>query len=70
MVELTINNHHEMIRLHGITIGNLPIIIELPWLKRNNPNIDWREAWVTLDLTKYAREYLNTSPHAMTAAEE
>jgi hypothetical protein len=70
MVELTINNHHETIRIHCITIGNSPIIIRLPWLKRHNPNIDWREGWVTFDLVRCTREYLDTSPHAMTVAEE
>jgi hypothetical protein len=70
MVELTINNHHETIRLHCITIGNSPNIIGLPWLKRHNPNIDWREGRVTFDLTKCTREYLDSSPHATTVAEE
>jgi hypothetical protein len=70
MVELTINNHHEMIRLHCITIGNSPIIIWLLWLKSHNPHIDWREGWVKFDLTKYTRECLDTSPDAMTMAEE
>jgi hypothetical protein len=70
IVELTINNHYEMIRLHYITIGNLPIIIGLPWLKRHNPNIDWREGWVIFNSMKCTREYLDTSLHAMTIAEE
>jgi hypothetical protein len=70
MVELTINNHHETIRLHCITIGNSPIIIGLPWLKRHNPNIDWREGWVTFDSVRCAKECLDTSPHATTVAEE
>jgi hypothetical protein len=70
MVESTINNHHEMIRLHCITIGNSPIIIGLLWLKRHNPNIDWREGRVMFDLMKCTRECLNTSPHATTMAEE
>jgi hypothetical protein len=70
MVELTINNHHQTIRLHCITIGNLPIIVGLLWVKRHNPNIDCREGWVMFDSTKCTREYLDTSPHAMTVAEE
>jgi hypothetical protein len=70
MVELTINNHYETIRLHCITIGNSPIIVGLPWLKRHNPNIDWREGRVTFDLVRCTKEYLDTSPHAMTVAEE
>jgi hypothetical protein len=59
-----------MIRLHCITIGNSPIIIGLPWLKRHNPNINWREGWVMFDSTKCARECLDTSPHATTMAGE
>jgi hypothetical protein len=70
MVELTINNHHETIRLHCITIGNSPIIVGLPWLKRHNPNINWREGQVTFDSVRYAKECLDTSPHATTVAEE
>jgi hypothetical protein len=34
VVKLKINNHHETIKLHCITIGNWPIIVSLPWLKR------------------------------------
>jgi hypothetical protein len=70
VVKLKINNHHKTITLHCITIGNLPIIVRLPWLKRHNPNIDWKEGRVTFDSTGYAREYLDTSPHATTVAEE
>jgi hypothetical protein len=69
-VELTINNHHKMIRLNCITIGNSPIIIRLPWLKRHNPNIDWREGKVMFDSMKYTRECINTSLHTTTVAEE
>jgi uncharacterized protein with gpF-like domain len=69
-VELTINNYHKTIRLYCITIGNLPIIIRLPWLKRQNPNIDWREGRVTFDSVRCTKEYLDTSPHATTVAEE
>jgi hypothetical protein len=29
LVDLMINNHYETIRLHCITIGNLPIIVGL-----------------------------------------
>jgi hypothetical protein len=59
-----------MIKLHCITIGNLPIIVRLLWLKRDNPNIDWREGQIMFNLTRYAREYFDTSLHAITVAEE
>jgi hypothetical protein len=39
-VKLTINNHHETIKLHCITISNSQIIVGLPWLKKHNPNIN------------------------------
>jgi hypothetical protein len=69
-VELTTNNHWEMIKLHCITIGNLPIILGLPWLKKHNPKINWREGKVMFDSDKCAKECLDTSPHAKTIPEE
>jgi hypothetical protein len=59
-----------MIKLHCITIGNLPIILGLPWLKKHNPKINWREGKVMFDSDKCAKECLDTSPHAKTIAEE
>jgi hypothetical protein len=70
VVKLKINNHHETIKLHCITIGNSPIIVGLPWLRRHNPNIDWKEGRVTFDSTRCARECLDASPHATTVAEK
>jgi hypothetical protein len=70
LVDLTINNHYETIRLHCITIGNSPIIVGLPWLRKHNPNIDWKEGRVTFDSARCAKECLVTSPHAVTVAEE
>jgi hypothetical protein len=69
-VELTTNNHREMIKLHCITISNSPIILGLPWLKKHNPKIIWREGKVMFDSDKYAKECLDTSPHAKTIPEE
>jgi hypothetical protein len=69
-MKLKINNHHETIKLHCITIGNSPIIVGLPWLKRHNRNIDWKEGRVTFDSTRYAGECLDASPHATTVVEE
>jgi hypothetical protein len=70
MVDLTINNHYKMIRLHCITIGNAPIIIGLPWLRKHNPNIDWREGWLTFNSARCAKECLISSPHATTVSEK
>jgi hypothetical protein len=69
-VDLLINNHYETIRLHCITIGNSPIIVGLPWLRKHNPNIDWKEGWVTFDSARCAKECLVTSPHAIMVAKE
>jgi hypothetical protein len=69
-VELIINNHGEKIKLHCITIGNSPIIMGVPWLKKHNPNIDWREGRVTFDSEKCAKMCLEQSPHARTIPEE
>jgi hypothetical protein len=65
-----INNDYETIRLHCITIGNSPIIMGLPWLRKHNPNIDWKEGHVIFDSVRYAKECLITSPHAVMVAEE
>jgi hypothetical protein len=70
LVELIINNHYKIIRLYCITIGNLPIIVRLPWLRKHNPNIDLKEGHIIFDSAKYAKECLITSPHAVMVAKE
>jgi hypothetical protein len=70
LVDLMINNHYETIRLYCITIGNSPIIVGLLWLRKHNPNIDWKEGRVTFDSARCAKECLVTSPHAIMVAEE
>jgi hypothetical protein len=70
MVELIVNDHCEKIKLHCITIGNSPIIVGLPWLRKHNPTIDWKKGKVIFDSDKCARECLDTSPHARTVLEE
>jgi hypothetical protein len=65
-----INNHYETIRLHCIMISNSPIIVGLPWLKKDDPNIDCKEGHVTFNSAKYAKECLITSPHIVMVAEE
>jgi hypothetical protein len=69
-IELIINNHHEKIKLHCITIGNSPIIMRLLWLKKHNPNIDWKEGRVTFNSEKCTKMCLEQSPHARTIPEE
>jgi hypothetical protein len=69
-VELIINNHREKIKLHCIMIGNSPIIMGLLWLKKHNPNIDWKEGRVMFNSEKYATMCLEQSPHARTIPEE
>jgi hypothetical protein len=70
MVELIVNDHCEKIKLHCITIGNLPTIVRLLWLCKHNPTIDWKKGKVIFDLDKCIRECLDTSPHARTVPEE
>jgi hypothetical protein len=69
MVTMVINDHREEIRLHCITIGNSPIIIGLPWLRKHNPNIDWKEGKITFNSEKCGKNCLPTSPHATTVPE-
>jgi predicted aspartyl protease len=69
-VELIINNHRETIKLHCITIGNSPIIVGLPWLKKHNPQINWKDGKVLFDSEKCTKEYLEASPHAKIVSEE
>jgi hypothetical protein len=70
MVEVIVNDHQEEIKLHCITIGNSPIIVRLPWLRKHNPTIDWKKGKVIFVSDKCARECLDTSPHARTVPEE
>jgi hypothetical protein len=70
LMALMINNHYKTIRPYYITIRNVPIIVGLLWLRKYNHNINWREGHVTFNSTRYAKEYLVTSPHATTVSEE
>jgi hypothetical protein len=70
MVELIVNDHREKIKLHCITIGNSPIIVGLPWLRKHNPTIDWKKGKVIFDSDQCVRECLDTSPHERTVPEE
>jgi hypothetical protein len=43
LLDVAINNHEETVRLQCITIGNSSVIVGLPWLRKHNPAIDWKE---------------------------
>jgi hypothetical protein len=42
----------------------------LLWLRKHNPNIDWKEGHITFNSARCAKEYLVISPHAVTVTEE
>jgi hypothetical protein len=48
----------------------MPIIMGLPWLRKNNTNIDWTEGLVIFNSARYANECLISSPHATIVSEE
>ena len=66
MVTMVINDHREDIKLHCITIGNAPIILGLPWLRKHNPSIDWKEGRIVFNSEKCGKNCLPTSPYATT----
>jgi len=70
LVDLDVNNHHENIRLHCITIGNTPIILGLPWLKLHDPTIWWKDNQVSFTSDRCAKKCLELSPQATTVPEE
>lgn len=44
-VALTLSgNHHESLQLFVISSPLSPVVLGLPWLKKQNPNIDWSSA--------------------------
>jgi hypothetical protein len=69
LLDVTINNHEETVRLQCITIGNSSIILGLPWLRKHNPTIDWKENRVSFSSEYCAKKCLDTSPHAVTVPE-
>jgi len=70
LVHLTINHHEEYIRLHCITIGNVPIILGLPWLKLHDPVIGWKNRTVKFHTDYCAEKCLPSSPRANTVPKE
>jgi len=69
-VHLTINHHEEGIRLPCIMIGNVPIILGLPWLKLHDPVIGWKNHTVKFHSDHYAEKCLPSLPKANTVPEE
>jgi RNase H-fold protein (predicted Holliday junction resolvase) len=70
LLDVTINNHEETVRLQCITIGNSSVILGLPWLRKHNPAIDGRENRVSFNSEYCAKKCLDTSPHAVTVPED
>jgi hypothetical protein len=66
LLDVAINNHEETVRLQCITIGNSSVIVGLPWLRKHNPAIDWKENRVSFSSEYCAKKCLDTSPHAVT----
>jgi len=69
-IHLTINHHEENIRLHCITIGNVPIILGLLWLKLHNPVIGWKNHAVKFHSDHCAEKCLPSSRRGNTVPEE
>jgi len=69
-VHLTINHHQEDIWLHCITIGNLPIILGLSWLKLHDPVIGWKNHTVKFHSDHCTKKCLPSSPRANTVPKE
>ena len=69
-VHRKINHHKEDIRLHGITIGNAPVILGLPWLKLHDPVIGWKNHTVKFHSDHCAEKCLPSSPRASAVPEE
>jgi len=69
-IHLTIKHHKEDIRLHCITIANVPIILGLPWLKLHDPVIGWRNHTVKFHSDHCVEKCLPSSPRANTVPEE
>jgi len=69
-VHLTINHQDEDIWLHCITIGNVPIILGLPWLKLHDPVIGWKNHTVKFHSDHCTKKCLPSSPRANTVPEE
>jgi hypothetical protein len=67
---MTINHHEEDIRLHCITVGNVPVILGLLWLKLHNAIIDWYVHRLSFHSNKYVQCCLAASLQATMVAEE
>lgn len=48
-VTLTIENHHEIVKLFVTKLGQYPLILGYSWLSRHNPSINWQTNSVIFD---------------------
>lgn len=46
-VHLSIQSYHENVTFDVIELANYDIILGIPWLRKNNPQIDWRKGELT-----------------------
>ena len=46
-LDLTINGHTQPYNLFVTGLGKQKIILEYPWFKQNNPEIDWKKCTLT-----------------------
>lgn len=67
--QIQIGQHHEDLRLYGISMASAPVILGLPWLQLHNPLIDWREGTVTFSSPKCSKDCLE-QPTTVKAVEE
>ena len=67
---LRINNHEEAITLHNICIGSAPVILGRPWLRKHNPQIDWKNDTVSFTSKYCADNCLPTSHYARVVPEK
>jgi hypothetical protein len=65
LLDVTINNHEETVRLQCITIGNSSVILGLPWLRKHNPAIDSAGERTALASTRNTAPRNAWIPHRM-----
>ena len=60
-VSMEIGGHKELATLQVVNLQNHEIILGMPWLKRQNPKIDWEEQKITFDSEQYITWCLDKS---------
>jgi hypothetical protein len=64
-----VKTHHVTIKLHSIPIGNTPIIMGLPCLRKDDPDIHWKERHMTFKSTSCTKVCLTALPDTTTVSE-